>query len=68
MAPQPIQEVAKAEQISVRQLYRMIADGLIAKYEKAGDRRTFVDPQQVRATRGFRRVSGPEPGAPTESD
>lgn len=66
--PMPIQEVSRVERISVRQLYRWIAAGRIAKYDRAGDRRTFVDPEQVRAVRGFRRVSGPEPGSPIKRE
>lgn len=61
VAPEPIQDVAQTEGVSLRQLYRWIKAGRIAKYEREGDRRTFVDPEQVRQMRGFRRVSGPEP-------
>src|SRR5215472_11436654 len=55
--PRPIQEVAQAEGVSVRQLYRWIEKGKIAKYQRGGDKRTFVDPEQVRQLLGFRRVS-----------
>jgi hypothetical protein len=66
MAPQPIQDVALATGVSLRQLYRWIAAERIAKYEKIGDRRTFVDPDEVRSVRGgFKRVSGP-PVLPVE--
>ncbi len=37
--------------------------GAVASGRRTGDRRTFVDLEQVRSVLGFRRVSGPEPGA-----
>jgi len=63
MTLRPIQEVAKEEGVNVLTLYRLIRAGKIARYKRAGDRRTFVDTEQVREVRGFRRVAGPEPGA-----
>ncbi len=60
MALLPIQEAAVAEGISTRQLHRWIGAGRISKYEKRGDRRTYVDTDEIRRARGFRRVSGPK--------
>jgi excisionase family DNA binding protein len=60
----PITEVAAELRVSRDTLERLIGKNKLAKYRKDGDRRTFVDDEQARAALGFRRVSGPEPGAP----
>lgn len=62
---QPIQEAAARFGVSDDKLYRLIRERKIAKYRREGDRRTFVDEEQVRTALGFRRVSGPEPGEDT---
>lgn len=59
----PITEVAEALGVSRDTLERLIRRGTLAKYQRTGDRRTFVDDEQARRALGYRRVSGPEPGA-----
>lgn len=48
--------------IHVRTIYRLLADGKLTRYRKRGDRRTYVDREELKAALGFRAVSGP--GAP----
>jgi excisionase family DNA binding protein len=57
----PIDEVAEALGVGRATLFRMIKREQIAKYKRQGDRRTFVDDEQVRRALGFQRISGPEP-------
>ena len=45
---------------------RLIREEKIAAYWRAADRKVSVDLEQLRAVRGFRRVSGPEPGWETD--
>jgi excisionase family DNA binding protein len=59
----PITEVAAELGVSRDTLERLISRNKLAKYRKDGDRRTYVDDEQARRALGFRRVSGPEPGA-----
>jgi excisionase family DNA binding protein len=52
----PIQEAAKEWGVSVDTLYRLITAKKIGRYRKGGDRRTFVDREEIKVALGFRRV------------
>lgn len=58
----PVHDAAAEVGVSARTLWNLIRAERIASYRRQGDRRTFVDLEQVRSARGFYRVSGPEPG------
>ncbi|PZR66777.1 MAG: hypothetical protein DLM66_12810 [Candidatus Dormiibacter spiritus] len=58
----PVQDAAAEVEVSVRTVWNWIRAERIASYRRKGDRRTFVDLEQVRNVVGFRRISGPEPG------
>jgi len=64
----PITDVAADLGVSRDTLERLIRQERLAKYRKAGDRRTFVDDEQARRALGFERISGPEPGAPADGE
>ena len=51
---QPITEAAKDNGVSVETLYRLIRLGKIKRYRRFGDRRTFVDSEEVKAALEFR--------------
>jgi len=58
----PITEAAADLGVSRDTIERLIDKKVVAKYRRTGDRRTFVDLEQVRGALRYRRVSGPEPG------
>ncbi|MGH7921893.1 MAG: helix-turn-helix transcriptional regulator [Candidatus Dormibacteraceae bacterium] len=68
MPLRPITEVAHEFGVSRDTIERAIGRGEVAKYRRRGDRRTFVDLEQVRNALGFHRVSGPEPGEEPHSE
>jgi excisionase family DNA binding protein len=50
----PIDEAARMYGVSRRTLFRLIAAGELAKFRRRGDRRSFVDAEQVRTAVAFR--------------
>ena len=55
----PIQDAAREWGVSVDTLYRLITRKEIGRYRKKGDRRTFVDREELKRTFGFRREDPP---------
>lgn len=51
-----IDEAAKEFKVGRRTLERLIAKGELPKYQRAGDRRTFVQRQEIVTALGYRRV------------
>jgi excisionase family DNA binding protein len=51
---QPITDAAKEHGVSVETLYRLIRLGKLKRYRKFGDRRTFVESEELKAALEFR--------------
>ena len=56
----PIQEAAGELGVSRDTLDRLIKAGKLARYERHGDRRVYVDMEQARQVLSFRRTDGEE--------
>jgi excisionase family DNA binding protein len=54
----PIQEAAEELGVSRDTLDRLIKAGRLARYERHGDRRVYVDMEQARQVLSFRRTDG----------
>jgi DNA-directed RNA polymerase specialized sigma24 family protein len=54
----PLTEAAGMFSTSESTLYRLLRQKVISRYRKRGDRRTYVDEDELRTALGFERVDG----------
>lgn len=52
----PLRDAARDAGVSTETIYRLIRAKKLGKFRRFGDRRTFVDEEELRAALGFRRV------------
>jgi len=53
----PIQDAAKRFDVGVATLYRWLHKNELTRYSRAGDLRTYLDPDEVETLRAFRRTA-----------
>jgi excisionase family DNA binding protein len=58
-ALRPIEEVAQDHGVSSDTLYRLLRRGVLSRYRRTGDRRTYLDEEEVRKALGFRKIEPP---------
>jgi excisionase family DNA binding protein len=65
--PVPISEAAERLGLTARALFNWIHDKKIAGWKLPGDRRTYVDWDEIQRVRGWRRIGEDEPAADDEA-